>query len=68
MTTKPGLLMVIRTPGLIFVDGLTGSPAILIFPARQALVAAERVLNIRTDHSQASTRTGEVGPSDMAPV
>lgn len=38
-------------------DALTGFPLIRMCPARQAAVAAERVLYARIAHSQASTRT-----------
>ena len=37
-------------------------------PARQAVVAAERVLKRRTDQSHASMRTGPVGPEGAISV
>src|SRR5688500_4629747 len=40
-------------------EGLTGVPAIVMWPARQAAEASERVLNKRTAQSHLSIRTVE---------
>src|SRR5687768_18072974 len=48
-------------------DGLTASPLIFTWPARQAAVARERVLYRRTAQSHLSRRTSPIGSIQKLP-
>ncbi len=57
MRSNPGCRTRIVSPTITDCDALTGLPLIRTCPARQAVVAAERVLYARIAQSQASMRT-----------